>query len=194
VTSVAIGVAVVDTVIAMVIVAVATVVAVVMTIAAVLATTTMTDAAMVAGVTVMIAIAPEILIAMKAVGVMIAMEVVVTVAVTAAAIVVVAVTMIVAMIVPASLLLLETNHANLTPEAAETMAAATTATQVGSLFHHMSTRDRPVSSGSRAYGSFPTQVMSPATPRFSNSPHVFPDCLGVLTGNWRPLQTRNSRR
>ena len=144
-------------------------VAVVMIIAAALATTTMTDAAM-ADVTVMTAIAPEILIAMRAVGVMIAMEVVVIAAViaavTAAAIVVAVATMIEAMIGAASLLLLETIHANLTAEAAETTAAATTATQVGRLFHHMSTRDRPVSSGSRAYDSFRTQVMSPATSRF----------------------------
>jgi hypothetical protein len=169
VTSAATGVAVADTVIAMVIVVVAMAVAVVMIIAAALATTTMTDAAM-ADVTVMTAIAPEILIAMRAVGVMIAMEVVViaavTAAVTAAAIVVAVATMIEAMIGAASLLLLETIHANLTAEAAETTAAATTATQVGRLFHHMSTRDRPVSSGSRAYDSFRTQVMSPATSRF----------------------------
>jgi len=30
----------------------------------------------------------------------------------------------------------------------------------------------------------------PATRRFRFPPHVFPDCLGVLSGNWRLLQTR----
>jgi hypothetical protein len=172
VTSAAIDVAVADTVIAMVIVAAVTGVAVVMTIAAALAMMIMIGVAMAADVTVMIAIAPGISIATKAVGVMIAMEVVVIAVVTGAAIVVVVATMTVEMIAPDSLLRLETNHANLTREAAETMAAATTATQVGRLFHHVSTRHRMVSSEPRAYDSFRPQVTSPSTSRFR-----FPTCI-----------------
>jgi hypothetical protein len=99
--------------------------------------------------------------------------------------------MIVAMIVPASLLLLETNHANLTPEAAETMAAATTATQVGRLFHHMSTRDRPVSFWISSIRFFSDSSNVCRNITLSNSPHVFPDCLGRL--DWK-LETASDSK
>jgi hypothetical protein len=177
VTSVEIDGAAADTVIAMVIVAVAMVVVVAMTIAVALATMTMIDAAMAADVIVMIATALETSIATRAVVAMVAMtamEVVVIAAVTVAAIVVAAATMIVVMIVPASLPL-ETNHANLTQEAVETMAAATIATQVGRLILHMSTSDRTVSSEPQAYDPFRPQTMSPPTPRFR-----FPTCIPRL--------------
>jgi hypothetical protein len=138
---------------------------------------TMIDAAMAADVTVMIAIALETSIAMRAVDAMTAMEVVVIAAVTVAAIVVVAAvaTMIVVTTVPASQLLLETNHVSLTQEVVETIAAATIATQVGRLVHHMSTHHRTRSSDPRAYDSFPPQIMLPPTTRFR-----FPTCIPRL--------------
>jgi hypothetical protein len=195
VTSAEIDAAAAGTVIAMVIAAVAMVVVVVMTTAVALATMTMIDAAMAADVTVMIPIALGTSIATRAVVAMVvmtAMEVVVIAVVTVAAIVEAAATMIVVMIVPVSLPL-ETNHANLTQEVVETMAVATIATQVGRLVLDMSTCDRTVSSEPQAYDPFdPKQC--PLQHLAFDSPHVFPDCLRVLTGNWRLLQTRISQR
>ena len=121
-----------DTVIAMEIVVVAMAV-VVTTIAAALATMTTIDAAMAAGVTVTTAIALETLIVTRVVDAMTDMEAVVIAAATEAVNVEVAAVaiMIALMIVPALLLLLETNHVSLTQVAAETMPAATIVTEVG---------------------------------------------------------------
>jgi hypothetical protein len=48
--------------------------------------------------------------------------------------------MIALMIVPALLLLLETNHVSLTQVAAETMPAATIVTEVGRFYHNVDAR------------------------------------------------------